>query len=185
MIESVSKSASAAPDARLTSQTGELVSLSDYWSESPAVVVFVRNFGCAFCKQQVIELRDHFEEFSRAGARVVCVAMGSYKVARGFQILYELPFDILSCGDDPFPYRAFGLTRLTVRDIFQLRVIGRLFVSALRGIFNNPFGNQPGNVERTGAFVIARGGQILFAHRAADVADTATAADMLTHMPAA
>lgn len=172
-----------APGHRLVNQLGAQVELADYWGRGPVILVLLRNYGCAFCKQQALDLRDHYRQIGALGAQVVCVAMGSYKAARSFQLLYDLPFDILSCDEDPSIYRAYGLARVTLRDMARFRVFVRLLAALFQGISNNPFGYQPGRRERTGVFVIAPGGQIVHAHVARDVSDIVDAQSLIDKLP--
>jgi len=46
-----------APDAVLMDTDGRHVHLSASWTDQPAVVVFLRYFGCPFCQAQVVTLR--------------------------------------------------------------------------------------------------------------------------------
>ncbi|MDR3709012.1 MAG: peroxiredoxin-like family protein [Capsulimonadaceae bacterium] len=172
-----------APDCALTGVSGNTVMLSDYWQRSPVILVFLRNYGCTFCKEQVLELRNNFGKIKRSGAQVVCIAKGTHQLARAFQILFDLPFDILVCGDDASVFRAYGLSSIGLTEIFRWRVWKRLFLCALNGIYNNPFGVQPGRMERTGGFLIDTNGKILFAHRAEDVSDIAEADLLLSYVP--
>jgi len=43
-----------APDALLTDLERHEVRLSSLWRDRPAVVVFLRYFGCPFCQTQVV-----------------------------------------------------------------------------------------------------------------------------------
>ena len=46
-----------APDALLMDPDGLDVHLSSMWRSQPAVVVFLRYFGCPFCQAQVVAIR--------------------------------------------------------------------------------------------------------------------------------
>ena len=50
-----------APDATLLDLDGGEVALSSLWKDRPAVLVFLRYFGCPFCQAQVASLRDDRE----------------------------------------------------------------------------------------------------------------------------
>lgn len=51
---------SQAPDAVLTDTDGNSVTLSSYWKVKPTVILFLRHFGCPFCREQVANLRKEF-----------------------------------------------------------------------------------------------------------------------------
>ena len=46
----------AFPRLTLESAAGQL-ELSDKWRRGPLVIAFMRHFGCAFCRQHLIELK--------------------------------------------------------------------------------------------------------------------------------
>ena len=57
-----------APDAILLAGEGGRVQLSSFWKERPAVLVFLRYFGCPFCQMHVVKLREDQQLFRDAGA---------------------------------------------------------------------------------------------------------------------
>ena len=103
---------SLAPDFEACDTGGRVVCLSDYWQDSPVVVVFLRYLGCPFCREQVVALRDNYSALQAMGAEVVCVAMGGDKVGRAFQIMFNLPYPLLMLGEGQIrPYQQYGLAR--------------------------------------------------------------------------
>jgi hypothetical protein len=63
---------------------GSVVRLGDEWAERPAVVVWLRHFGCIFCKEQAAELRAHQGEIEALGARLIFVGNGDVGFANQF-----------------------------------------------------------------------------------------------------
>ncbi|HEY8756000.1 MAG TPA: peroxiredoxin-like family protein [Candidatus Dormibacteraeota bacterium] len=64
---------------------GASVRLGSLWEDRPAVVVWLRHFGCLFCKEQTAEFRARGDEIERRGARVVFLGNGSTRYAAGFR----------------------------------------------------------------------------------------------------
>lgn len=94
----------------LLDTAGGPVALSSLWHERPVVLVFVRHFGCLFCREQVAEVRTHAAEFQAAGVDVVVVGNGSIVEAAAFATTYAGPLRVLT---DPTreAYCAFGMQR--------------------------------------------------------------------------
>jgi peroxiredoxin len=64
---------------------GNTVRLGDLWADRPAVVVWLRHFGCLFCKEQTAEFRSRIPEIARRGAGLVFVGNGNAHYAKGFR----------------------------------------------------------------------------------------------------
>jgi peroxiredoxin len=64
---------------------GRRVRLGDIWQDRPVVVVWLRHFGCLFCKEQTAEFRSRSSELERHGAAVVFVGNGSTRHAGSFR----------------------------------------------------------------------------------------------------
>jgi peroxiredoxin len=64
---------------------GKSLRLGDLWADRPAVVVWLRHFGCLFCKEQTAEFRSRSPEIERRGADVVFVGNGDARHAKGFR----------------------------------------------------------------------------------------------------
>ncbi len=156
-----------APDATLTDTEGNKVQLSSIWEQKPVVLIFLRHFGCPFCRAQVAQLRSDYARFIKANAEVVCVAMGPYQAGKAFSILFDLPFPVLVCGDDSSIYGRYGLEKGTFANLFNWNVMVKSF-SALRNGFAAPVGDPK---QLPGAFIVDTHGTVLFARRATDQAD--------------
>lgn len=71
------------------------VRLSAAWTDQPAVVVFLRYFGCPFCQVQVVALRRDEALSRESGARVVLVGHGNHEDALPFLQAKRVPFPVL------------------------------------------------------------------------------------------
>jgi hypothetical protein len=70
---------------RVIALSGEVVRLGDEWREHPAVVVWLRHFGCLLCKEQAAAFRGRRQEIEALGARLVFVGNGELTWAREFE----------------------------------------------------------------------------------------------------
>jgi peroxiredoxin len=58
--------------------------LGDEWRPQPAVVVWLRHFGCLFCREIATDFRARQDEIVALGARLVFVGNGEARWAREF-----------------------------------------------------------------------------------------------------
>jgi prostamide/prostaglandin F2alpha synthase len=160
-----------APDVSLLDMTAREATLSDYWRAEPAVVVFLRYFGCPFCQSQVVRMRDERERFQEAGAGIVLIGQGSPSDAVAFTRRMNQPFECL-VDPDRAAYRAYGLARAR-----PAQVVGpRTALPFLRANLNRETlqrGLQGGKfLQMPGTFVVDTEGLVRMAHRNRHVADT-------------
>src|ERR1019366_5441690 len=71
--------------ATVLDSDGTPVRLADQWHDQPAVIVWLRHFGCVFCREQVAEIREHREEIEALGAGIAFVGNGTPRAAAWFQ----------------------------------------------------------------------------------------------------
>lgn len=164
-----------APDLTLRDETGSAVRLSDLWSRAPRglALIFVRHFGCPFCRAHVRELQEEDTRFREEGVRVVVIGMGTPAQCARFRSRQRLDFPVLS---DPerAAYRAYGLSVGTPEQVMgRPEVMGGLRL-ALRGLLP---GRPVGHPQQLGGdFLIDRDGVLRYARRsrrAADIPDPA------------
>jgi peroxiredoxin Q/BCP len=86
---------SAAPDFSLTSDTGDVVNLSDFRGRR-VVLYFYPKDDTAGCTAQACGIRDVWGEFERTGAVVLGVSPDSPRKHVKFREKYGLPFTLLS-----------------------------------------------------------------------------------------
>jgi peroxiredoxin len=67
-------------------------SLLDLVEASPVLLIFLRHFGCSFCRQAISDVADLREELARRGVRPVFVHLGTPERAKPF-------FDYYGIGD--------------------------------------------------------------------------------------
>lgn len=97
-----------APDLPLLDSSGSVVSLGDTWSRGPAIIVFLRHFGCSCARDRVARLKQEYPGYLAAGAKVVAVGQGEPARARKFALMHGLPCPLL-CDPARHAYEAYGL----------------------------------------------------------------------------
>jgi peroxiredoxin len=136
--------------------------------ESPVLVVFLRSFGCTFCREAMADVSAVKPELQSAGAQVAFVHGGSPEEAAPWFARYDLG-DVLQISDPSLAhYRAFGLGRTSAASLVSPQLWTRGAVCAL----SHGFGGQTPAMMRQlpGVFVI-RDGEILTEFRHLSPAD--------------
>lgn len=104
-------------------QRGE--SLYDLSRQRPQLVVFLRHFGCTFCREAIADVQERAESIEAAGAGIVFVHM----MDEGFAVDQFARYDAADVNRISDPdcnlYRAFGLGRGAAGQLLGPRVIWR------------------------------------------------------------
>lgn len=157
-----------APDMELPDSTGTVRRLSEFWHRGPAVVIFLRHFGCSCLAERCETLQHDIPEFERAGAQVLAVGQG--KVERTAAIAARRGYRMtLLCDPDLVAYRAYGLLQGTAPALlhdFPFEpgddATAAKWLDSRRGteraLVDDPW-------QLPGEFVIAPGGTIAHVHR--------------------
>lgn len=98
-----------APSFLLLDQEGQPFELRSLWSETPAVVLFWRHFGCSCGVDRARRLGEEYPRMVERGARLAIIAQGEPPRAQAYAAKYALPpVRMLS---DPIGevYEAYGL----------------------------------------------------------------------------
>lgn len=157
------------------------VSLLALSQEAPHLVVFLRHAGCIFCRETLAELAERRGAIESNGTQLALVHMtASDAEARAFFAGYGL--DDASRFADPQTelYRAFGLQRGRLGQLFGLTVWWRGFKAFLHG---HGVGQLAGDgFQMPGAFLVHRGAIVrAFRHATAgdrpDYCELATTGD--------
>jgi AhpC/TSA antioxidant enzyme len=86
---------------------GTPVQLADQWAEQPSVIVWLRHFGCVFCREQVAEIRANRNEIEALGGGIAFVGNGTARAAAWFQKRFAADSTVLT-DPDLITYRAIG-----------------------------------------------------------------------------
>lgn len=118
----------------LRTRTSEQISLEEMTRRWPTMLVFLRHFGCPFCREALTELATLRPEIEKTGTRIAFVHMSSDEEAKAFFGKYGLG-DLPRISDPGCVlYRAFGLTKGAIGQVFGPKSWLRGFqLSILRG----------------------------------------------------
>ena len=137
-------------------------------ARSPALVIFLRSFGCTFCREAMADVAAVRDQIRAAGAAVAFVHGGSEAEATPWFAKYGLS-DVAQISDPTLAhYRAFGLGRTRA----QALVDPRVWVRGAACAINHGFGGQTVEMMRQlpGVFVV-QGDRILAEYRHQSPAD--------------
>jgi peroxiredoxin len=165
----------SAPHVRLRSTDNLEVDLSDYWqnSERGAATIFLRHFGCIFCREHLIRLRKRYDEFT---IPVVTIGLGTAEDAAGMRDWLKIPFPILATSTTE-PYAAWGLGRATSSTMLNPGTI----TSGIRALSKGARqGKATGDsMQLPGSFLVDQAGSIRWAHPGSHPGDIASVDELL------
>jgi hypothetical protein len=154
---------------------GRKVELGTLWRDRPAVLVFVRHFGCVHSRAHVIQLHRDIERLHGTGAEVYVIGNGAPHYFEGFRELTGWRGPIYT---DPSLaiYRAAGLRRGITKN-FHPRTYG----PTLRawGSGGRQGCTQGDQWQQGGLLVILPGGEVRWHHVSRWPGDNASTAQIL------
>ncbi|MBX7094155.1 MAG: peroxiredoxin [Flavobacteriales bacterium] len=98
------------PDLSLSNEQGELISLRKFIGLKSMVVYFYPKDDTTGCTREACAFRDHYEDFTEAGAEVIGISADDEKSHQHFAAKNKLPFNLLS-DPDKKAQQAFGVKR--------------------------------------------------------------------------
>ena len=145
------------------------VSLLEMSNLSPVLVVFLRHIGCTFCREAIADLATHRREIESQGVQIALVHMGQEDQIEPFLALHGLAA-LPRIGDrTQSVYRAFGLRRGSIPQLFGPKVW-------IRGLSVGPkygMGRTVGDAaQMPGAFLVFHG-EVLKSYQHQSAADRA------------
>ncbi|HZA40155.1 MAG TPA: peroxiredoxin-like family protein [Actinomycetota bacterium] len=159
-----------APDLTFPDHTGAPRSLSSFWQDRPALILFWRQYGCGCGAERAGRLKEELSQYREAGAEVVVVGQGEPERAAAYRESHGLDCTFL-CDTEEQGYRAYGLTEFTVPEILfdapeefwsHGRDVGESFITARResgrSLVDNPW-------RRAGEFVVDSTGMLRLTYR--------------------
>jgi peroxiredoxin len=168
----------AAPDLELTDSSGSLVSMGNSWKEGPAVIIFLRHFGCGCAIERVDRLKNEYAGYRQAGAMVIAIGQGESERAQRFVRQRGLPCPLL-CDPGRRAYEAYGLLEAKPSQVVygMPEAFLRCDLDVAVDLQKSRHGTERAPVDSPwqlpGEFVIDRGGIIRLAYRSQFCADYA------------
>ncbi|MFT6148264.1 MAG: peroxiredoxin [Saprospiraceae bacterium] len=111
--------------------TNKNTSLKKMSEHKPVLLVFLRRFGCTFCREALDDLSKIRPKIEEKGVEIVFVHMADNETAEDYFKTYKLPNSI-HISDEPAKfYKEFDLFRGNIRQLFGLGVMMRGFKLAM------------------------------------------------------
>jgi len=176
--------ASVLEDVVLSDPDGRQVRLGDLWRERPAVLVFVRHFGCVFCRQMAVEIHRCRHDFEQADVELVVIGHGSPAHAADFRRRQNVDLPLL-VDPDRRAYELAGAKVATLPELIGPRQILRglraTIMSRLRqGSIAVHQGRILGHAAQLGGvLVIAPDGSVRYAYLSEESGDNPPASEVL------
>lgn len=140
-------------DGMATNTGDSLRSLSD---GRPVLLVFLRHFGCTFCREALADIAELREELEASGIRLVFVHMTDFETAERYFNRYNLEGAVHISDPNCEYYAAFGLVKGNFTQLFGLQSWIRGFQAGL--MEGHGVGIQLGDgFQMPGVFVIQDG----------------------------
>jgi hypothetical protein len=159
---------------------GSTVRLGHLWQDHPVVLVWLRHFGCLFCREQTAEFRARESDFETLGADVVFVSSGSARQARAFRDEFCPDCTVLT---DPklITYRLIGARGGLMSTLGpQAWAAG---IRALRGGARQQR-TQGHPFQQGGVLVVAPGDTVLYSYISKAAGDHPRVDDVIAAIPA-
>jgi len=133
-------------------------SLEKLSHQRPVLLVFLRHFGCTFCREAMAELSKRRANIEAQGTHLIFVHMADNEIADRYFNRYELSGVEHVSDPDCKYYTGFGLTKGSFNQLFGLQSFMRGFTAGV--IKGHGIGAQLGDgFQMPGVFVL-RDGQI-------------------------
>ena len=119
------------PSFSLTDQSGKTFNSADYVGKSFLVIYFYPKDESMVCTKEACQFRDSFNDFTKAGAKVIGINAGTVESHKNFSEHYKLPFILLSDPDNKV-YHKFGVKNkmfMTGRQTFVIDQHGKVVFS--------------------------------------------------------
>lgn len=142
----------------------QFTDIEDLSRNKPVMLVFLRHFGCTFCRETLVELSRLKSDFLQADVNLVLVHMSSAEYARQIFEIYELSGVEQISDPQQTLYKKYGLGRGKWWQLLGLPVVLR----GISGVFRGHLPGKPAAdpFQMPGVFVIRNNKvQAQFIHR--------------------
>ncbi len=131
-------------------------SLADMSYKHPILLIFLRHFGCTFCREALSDIAKRRADIEKMGIRIVFVHMTNNEVAERYFNRYNLEGAMHISDQECNYYKAFGLLKGTFTQLFGLQSWIRGFQAGV--LDGQGVGPQLGDgFQMPGVFVISDG----------------------------
>ena len=160
---------------------GRTIRLGELWADRPAVLVFVRHFGCLFCREQIAGMAPLRARVRSRGGELFVIGHGSVDQARAFQEEQAVSFPLFT-DPDRRAYCALGMRR-GIRSVLTPGVLMRSMRAWRNGFRQSHVAGDP--LQQGGVVVIAPGGTELYRFVSHEAGQHAPAPEILSALEGA
>ncbi|MCB0662045.1 MAG: redoxin domain-containing protein [Saprospiraceae bacterium] len=134
-------------------------SLYDTSRDHPVMLVFLRHFGCTFCRESLSDISQKREEIEALGLKLVFVHMAEDDIAERYFKKYNLQGSLHISDPEQRYYKTFGLGKGTFTQLFGLSTWIRGFDAAVVHGHGAPIKNESlgDSTQMPGIFIIQNG----------------------------
>ncbi len=164
--------------SKVLNREGHEIELSSIWADKPALLVFMRHFGCLCLSAQVTELAPRLDELHRLGLHTVFIGNGTPPFIDTFIerfLLTDKPVDIAT---DPSlaSFRAAGLIRSR-----QATYGPKAIWDAIRATSNGHINRlgEGDNIQQGGTVLVDPEGRVVWYHRNASIGGHAPSVEIV------
>ena len=124
----------------------------------PVLLVFLRQLGCTFCREALVDISKERKKIEGLGTKIVLVHMADPEVAEEFFSKFELPGIAHISDPECNYYRSFGLGKGTFTQLFGLSTWIRGFdIGVIQG-YGLEYGSHLGDsFQMPGVFMLQDG----------------------------
>jgi peroxiredoxin len=163
-------------DVVLKDHRGADVRLGELWRQQPVVLVFLRHYGCVFCRAHAVQLHHARERFAAAGARLALVGQGTPDDANRFRRAQSIDVPVYA---DPErrAYEGAGTKMATLSELLHPLIVARAIKHTVSSrVRQGSIAVHQGRIvdhpaQLGGVLAIAPDGSIRYAHMSEDASD--------------
>lgn len=160
---------------------GRAIRLGQLWADRTAVLLFVRHFGCLFCRQQIAEILPSLSRIRATGGELFIVGNGSVDEANAFQREHQLPVTVFT---DPTRQAYCALEmRSGLGTVLRPSVFLRSLKALRSGFRQSVVAGDP--LQQGGVVVVGAGGSERYRYISQSAGDHPTAGAILASLAAA
>ncbi len=97
-------------------------SLYDYSQNQPVLLIFLRHFGCTFCREALDEISKKQKDFERNGVQIIFVHMAEQNTANRYFKRYKIENAVHISDPECVYYQEFGLVKGSLNQLMGLKV---------------------------------------------------------------
>jgi peroxiredoxin len=150
----------ALADTTVLDVTATPVRLGDLWEDRPALLVWMRHFGCLFCREQATELNASRPAIDALGAELTFIGNGTPRAARWFRDKFA-PESTMLTDPDLRSYELIG-ARSGIMTTMGPRAWGAGVRAFRRGARQSSVKGHP--FQQGGVLLITPDGEVPYAH---------------------